>query len=214
MKRRLQLSVEAVLLFVALPFLAWAIGERIIIAGLLWAACVGAGLWLYKNRRHCLFVRPASRDFAFSCLRVALCVIALFLFTYWLLPDRLWSFPREKPLVFGLVACLYPFLSALPQEILYRAFFFARYESLFPSERLRIWLSAAAFALGHVMFGNWIALILSFVGGLMFAHVYARTKSLGLVCFEHAVLGVAIFALGLGWYFYLGAGHQWLNAAG
>ena len=37
-----------------------------------------------------------------------------------------------------MILALYPFLSALPQELIFRALFFGRYRALFPNERVAI----------------------------------------------------------------------------
>jgi membrane protease YdiL (CAAX protease family) len=49
------------------------------------------------------------------------------------------------------------------------------------------------------------ALVLTFVGGLMFGGAYARTRSLALSCLEHALLGDFAFTIGLGSFFLDGA---------
>ena len=102
--------------------------------------------------------------------------------------------------------CLYPALLVLPQELLFRCFFFHRYESLFGGKTwLLILCNAASFGLSHLFYGNWIAPTLSFVGGLLFAWRYATTRSLAAVSLEHALWGNYLFTIGIGWYFYSGA---------
>jgi membrane protease YdiL (CAAX protease family) len=92
----------------------------------------------------------------------------------------------------------------LPQEVIYRAFFFHRYASLFKTPLSMMLVNAVAFALIHVMFGNALAVVLSFFGGLLFAHTYHTSKSLALVWLEHTLYGWTLFTVGLGWYFYHG----------
>jgi len=65
--------------------------------------------------------------------------------------------------------------------------------------------SALVFAFAHVLYINWIAPLLSFIAGIIFATTYAKTKSLALVTIEHGLYGNALFLVGLGWYFYGGA---------
>ena len=57
----------------------------------------------------------------------------------------------------------YPVVSVYPQGILYRAFFFQRYATLFPGKWPMIVASAAAFALLHIIFRNSLAVAL--IGG-------------------------------------------------
>jgi len=83
----------------------------------------------------------------------------------WLwLPEHWLRFPRTRPGAWLLVMILYPLLTAYPQEILFRAFFFRRYGRLFAS---RAWLTAAnglSFGLAHAFYGNWVAVALATVG--------------------------------------------------
>lgn len=95
----------------------------------------------------------------------------------------------------------YPLLSVYPQEIVYRAFLFHRYERLIRPEPAMMLASATAFAFAHIVYRNPIAIGLSFIGGLLFAFTYRRTGSLLLAWMEHAILGVTVFAVGLGSYF-------------
>jgi hypothetical protein len=105
-------------------------------------------------------------------------------------------------MVWLLVMILYPLLSVYPQEIIFRTFLFHRYQNLFTSQRQLIWASAVSFGVAHIIFANWAALVLSTIGGLLFARTYARHRSLALVCFEHSLWGNFIFTIGLGWYFW------------
>lgn len=111
-------------------------------------------------------------------------------------------FPINKTGLWILVCFLYPIFSALPQEIMYRFFFFRRYKLIFNSLQLRIILSAVTFAVVHILFHNWIAPVLSLFGGYIFAWTYSKHRSLFVVSVEHAIYGLLIFTLGLGLYFY------------
>ncbi len=98
----------------------------------------------------------------------------------------------------------YPVVSVYPQGLLYRAFFFERYGELFPGKWPMIVASAAAFAFLHIIFRNWLAVALTFAGGLLFASRYAETGSLAVSGFEHALYGCWLFTVGLGRHFYHG----------
>lgn len=120
-------------------------------------------------------------------------------------PRLFLGFASARPVLFTVVLFLYPLLSAWPQEILFRAFFFRRYRSLLGNEKVLIAVNALLFGLAHAFFGNWIAPALSTAGGLLFARTYARTHSLTAAALEHALWGDLIFTIGLGRYFYGGA---------
>lgn len=64
-----------------------------------------------------------------------------------------------------------------------------------------VWVAAVVFAFGHIVFGNWLAVVLTGIGGWLFGTTYRRTASLGLVAVEHALYGCAIFTIGYGQFF-------------
>lgn len=114
------------------------------------------------------------------------------------MPERLFDWPREKPMLWLVVVLLYPLLSAYPQEVLYRRYFFQRYAPLFRSRAQVAVASALLFAWMHVIFRNEAALVLTLFGGAMFAHTYGRTGSVRLASLEHALYGILVFTIGLG----------------
>ncbi|MEM8833393.1 MAG: CPBP family intramembrane glutamic endopeptidase [Pseudomonadota bacterium] len=138
-------------------------------------------------------------------LRFVLLVPGMILFTWWYDADRLFFLPQQHPDIIWRIAVFYPLLSALPQEYIFCRFFFKRYKGFFGEGCLMVIMSAIIFALAHVLFINPVAPTLGFVAGLIFAHTYWKTKSLALVTIEHSLYGLAIFVIGLGWYFYSGS---------
>lgn len=138
---------------------------------------------------------------AFS-LATAVIAIALVL---WLRPENFLFLPRNMPALWLLVVVLYPLLSALPQELFYRVLFFERYGALFPNARLAIVCNAACFGLAHLFYANWPAVVLSTLGGAVFAWAYLEKRSFALATALHALGGLIIFTSGMGLYFYAGA---------
>lgn len=135
--------------------------------------------------------------------RVVLVYLALFLFSYFVIPDRLFSLPAEKPLLWMIILVWYPVFSVLPQEFLYRSYFYHRFHTLFSKNSL--WLiSGILFGWAHIILQNWVAVSFTVIGGFLFARTYERTESLATAIFEHALYGYWIFTLGLGVYFYHG----------
>ncbi len=120
-------------------------------------------------------------------------------------PQLLFSFLKRAPGLWALVMLLYPLVSVYPQELIYRAFFFHRYAPLFGSGLLMIAASAFAFGFVHIIFGNWLAVILSIIGGFLFSLTYQHSGSLLLACLDHALFGNFIFTIGLGQFFYHGS---------
>jgi membrane protease YdiL (CAAX protease family) len=133
-------------------------------------------------------------------------VVTLTLIYY---PEALWSLLKRDLRLWLLIMVLYPVLSVLPQELIYRGFLFERYGARL-SGVIWILFSATAFALAHLFLRNLLAPAMCFAGGLLLARTYQRTQSLSLVVLEHALYGDLVFTIGLGQYFYHGrhlAGH-------
>jgi membrane protease YdiL (CAAX protease family) len=55
--------------------------------------------------------------------------------------------------------------------------------------------------LGHIIFHNWLAVVLTFIGGILFTKRYIDTKSLVASIIEHSLYGVWLFTCGLGMFF-------------
>lgn len=108
---------------------------------------------------------------------------------------------RTNPLLLLMISIFYPLFSVIPQGLAYRSMFFHRYGDLFPGNALKIIISAAVFAFGHVLYKNWMVMVLTFVAGLIFGYRYYKTKSLAISVLEHALYGVWLFACGLGYFF-------------
>ncbi|MDR8391511.1 CPBP family glutamic-type intramembrane protease [Aliifodinibius sp. S!AR15-10] len=206
MDNRYYLFAEFLVLFIGLP-LAFYFDLVSIpkIAGLL-AVSLFTVLVLWFDKRHDfskLFSLPdgnaSVQKLLLKSLAVALTITGLVLL---LNPDELFIFPRQQPLVWMIVMLLYPLLSALPQELIYRAFFFERYDKLFPSEQLLGIASAIAFSALHIIYDNWWAVGLSLVGGFIFVQTYRKSRSLYWVSVEHAIYGCLVFTIGMGHFFY------------
>lgn len=120
-------------------------------------------------------------------------------------PEALWFLVRRNPSLMLMIALFYPFLSALPQEIVFRPLFFRRYEAILTSRAdVAIVLNAAVFSFAHLMYWSWVVAGMTFAGGLMFAYSYRMRGNFPEAVVAHALAGIVIFALGLGVYFYSG----------
>ncbi|HQT67877.1 MAG TPA: CPBP family intramembrane metalloprotease [Acetobacteraceae bacterium] len=117
-------------------------------------------------------------------------------------PSHFLDLPRHRPILWLAIMLLYPLLSVWPQEMIYRQLLFRRYGALFSDRWSVILASAIAFGFAHIIFRNPVAVLLTLIGGLLFAHSYDRHRSLGLVWFEHSLYGCLIFTIGLGRFFF------------
>ena len=112
--------------------------------------------------------------------------------------ENLYVVVLNKPWLWLMILFFYSFFSVYPQELIYRTFYFQRYKSLFKDKRLLILINATVFSLAHIFFGNGLVMILTFIGGILFALTFIKTKSTLLVSIEHAIYGCWLFTVGMG----------------
>jgi len=155
------------------------------------------GLWQGKTWPQKLKTQALIR---FTCATAGVIIFAAAT-----VPQRLFSFPLQRPGFWLVVMILYPILSALPQELIFRSFFARRYAKLFPGTLPMILANAFCFGFIHVMFHNWVSPLLSAVAGALFAWSYSQHRSLKWAAIEHAAYGCMVFTVGIGFYFLVGA---------
>lgn len=176
---------------------------------ILWSLCFAAQFILQKfhnfNIKHTLLLKLLKRKSLKNILILyAISCIVIFAYTYFFENDLFLGFVSNRPYLWLAVMFLYPIFSVYPQEVIFRVYFFERYKNLLPRNCLLL-LNTILFGFAHIIFGNYISVILCVIGGYLFAKTYLKTNSLLLVCIEHAIYGDLIFTAGLGRYFYQGA---------
>ena len=112
--------------------------------------------------------------------------------------ENWFSMPRNSFYDWLMLLLLYPILSVMPQELIFRTYFFHRYKRIMPSKTVRIIVSASVFALAHIVYANVLAVLLAFLGGLLFSYTYAQSRSTFACVIEHSLWGLWMFTLGLG----------------
>ena len=224
-RRNRWLLIEMLVLF-GTPFVVFSVKSHGgLLFGLLFVALLYAVVWLMRQKIDWRqewagrWMTPATMPVTMPTttraarrrivrgigLRLMLVVVASAALTQLLVPERFLSFPRLATVQWMAVMTLYPLLSALPQEVIFRSFFFRRYQSLFPTNVAMLVANSLAFGVTHLIFHNWVAPTLSVVAGVMLARSYQQHRSLGLVWAEHALYGCIAFTTGLGWFFYHGS---------
>jgi uncharacterized protein len=123
-------------------------------------------------------------------------------------PEYFFKLPRERLNLWFMVIVFYPLWSVFPQEFIYRTWFFRRYRHLIKKEWVFILLNGALFSFSHIIFRNWLAIAMTFVGGIMFAWTYRKSNSLLVVFIEHMLYGNYIYTVGIGQFFYLPMGGE------
>lgn len=210
------LLIEFVAIFVGLPLGYRFLPLQISPLPLLWMVSLYCYLVLRRDPSF-----PVSRLWNTAATRgqlksifVIFCPVALVLgfAVYWLAPGMFFGLVRDRPILWAIIMVGYPILSVYPQSIVYRAFLMHRYAGLAAGSNitprmqsmLLVFVSALAFAFMHIIFRNWLAVSMTFAGGLLFAWRYRASNSLAVSALEHALYGCLLFTLGLGRYFYHG----------
>lgn len=215
--RRVRLAAEVALFFVAAPLLLrYAVFElRLPLFLLLPPLFIGFIVYLLWDRTFSVW-RELKRGFSFAQLGSMLAIflvaggcVAAFIAQE--MPRQFLSFPRQRPELWMVIVLLYPWLSVVAQELVYRTFFFHRYGPLFGARRgLAVVVNGCLFGFGHLVVNNWVAVASTTVMGVLFAYRYARTGSFSAVWFEHTIWGWLVFTVGLGGYFFTGvANPKW-----
>ena len=200
-KAKVKLVIEFFLLFILIPVslpLDYPVGIKagILLLGFVYVIyvllrVVGISFKVKKEIAWTSFWKRILRQFIGIALLTSI-------YVYMVDANKLFCVPLNKPLLWVFILFIYSFLSVWPQEILYRTFFFTRYESLFSNKKLFIFINAIVFSLAHLFFKNTLVLVLTFLGGLLFAYTFVKTKSTSLVTIEHAVYGNWLFTVGMG----------------
>ena len=211
MKKRVYLFSEWMLLFCLLPLVLYLfrheISHKVVPIVMAFAIVCSLSLFVDKRFDPKRFIDTAGITTQLKGIAAIFIVPALFMgvLTYLYLPHRFLAFPEEKPVMWATLLFLYPLLAAYPQEIIFRGFFFHRYQPLFPNQGAMVVVNAVCFGLAHVIYGNWVAPLLSTFGGVLFAYRYLKSGSLLAAGIEHGLWGNFLFTIGIGWYFYSGA---------
>ncbi len=194
-------SIELLLLFVALP-LSFLIAYPLVVkAGLVFSGFVYILVVLFKYTKTSFKIKKSidwGSFFKRTAITFIIIAIVTGLYVYMIDATLLFYVPLNNPRLFVVILAVYTFLSVWPQEVIYRTFFFERYQDLIQNKKLIILLNALLFSLAHIFFKNILVCVLTFFGGLLFAYTFTRTKSTTLVSIEHALYGNWLFTVGMG----------------
>ena len=194
-------KLEFFFIFLALPSTIFFFDSTIIIFATLYLVFILSLVILYFDKTFLLVSLKKKIDWKFvSIFTVSFICLG---FIYILLIDKslLFYFPKTNFKLWLLVMFVYPFLSVIPQEVVYRVFFFQRY---FPKNNnffFLIILNLIVFSYGHIVFNNIHAILITAIVSPIFTFAYLR-KSFLTVVILHSLGGQVIFTLGLGKYFY------------
>jgi membrane protease YdiL (CAAX protease family) len=127
--------------------------------------------------------------------------IGVYLFIYFYVSEGLFADLPENRKLFYMIL-MYPLLSAFPQEVIFREFFFYRYGTIFKNPRWMLVANILLFSFAHIYFASSIVTTFTLVAGAIFAITYMRTQSLLVVSIQHSLYGLMILSSGLAQHFY------------
>lgn len=203
--KKLLLSAELFLLFIVLPLLFYfdlIPGHKSIPLLLAFAYCLTILLRDKTFDRKQLGARR-FKGFRYILIRYAATLVILTVYLLIFEPENFLIIPKQLPWLWLAIMIFYPIWSALPQELIFRVFFFHRYHNIITNANILVLLNAFLFAFMHIIFNNWVALVGGFIVGVFWAQTYLKTRSLITVSAEHALYGNFIYTIGLGHYFYV-----------
>lgn len=200
-RRTVYIVLELILLFVLLPVLYaldWIPVHKIVPLLILFLYC---SIVLFKKRQITLQDFSIDANWRSIIVRFVLVGAAILIYVRWFTPYNLVAdFSANRKLVYMIL--MYPFLSAMPQELIFRKFFFYRYSSLFRNPKILILVNAVLFAFAHLYFSSVLVLFFTLLGGFMFSLTFLKNKSLLVVTLEHTLYGILILCTGLSALFY------------
>ncbi len=213
--RRLYLTLEMLVVFIGVPIALYHLvhGERLPLFLLLPPVLLAFVVLLLWDRTF-LLRREIVKGFGWRDL---VSMLAIFVvgggmvaaYVHQEMPRAFLAFATQRTETWQRVMILYPLLSVIPQELVYRTFFFHRYGPVFGGMR---WAMVAAngllFGVAHMLFQNWVAVAGTMVIGWVLAYRYAATRSLWAVSIEHTLWGWLVFTVGLGGFFFTGVSNM------
>ncbi len=95
-----------------------------------------------------------------------------------------------------LLSLFYLIFSVIPQEIIFRYYFFTRYENVFKNKCILIITNSLAFSIFHVIYLDIKIIFITFIGSLLLSSNYVQFKSLILVILQHFFFAQILLTLG------------------
>lgn len=203
--RRVDQFLELIIMFIGLPLLLYLDVLPVPKFSLLFLVTL---IYLFVLLKDSSFDRSLLLMHPFSLWKPMLLVFCFFAFLsavlVWVVwPSMFFSMPVNETTLWVSIMVFYPLFSVLPQTFVFRVYFFHRFKGFFGSERWAIVVNALLFSFMHLVFKNWLAIILTFFGGLLFAATYLRSRSMVISAVEHALFGCWVFTVGIGSFFFI-----------
>ena len=192
---------ELTLLFILIPCVLYFDIPGFIKAGFVLIGIAYVIRTVIKNQlftRRSYYTLPLKSNWKAIVLKFMLLIIFSTILMYFSDNEKLFIVVKTNPILWLMVSIFYSTVSVYPQEFLYRSFFFSRYGPLFRNPYLLIAINTLVFSFAHIVFKNLFVLVITLIGGVIFAITFFRSRSLLLTSIEHALYGSWLFTVGMG----------------
>ena len=196
------LKFELFLIYLFLPSFILFFQSKILIFTLLYLVFIFAFLRLRKDKSFESKALTKKINWKISFIYFFVFLVSGYFYVLFYDPNILLSFPKDNFQLWVIVMFIYPFFSVIPQEIVYRVFFYHRYKKLFSGNLLLLTLlNLFFFSFAHIVFNNPHAILITAIASPIFSYLYIK-ESFFTCVLVHSLGGQIIFTLGLGRYFY------------
>ena len=195
------IKIEFFFLFIFLPTILFFLPDTKLIFTTLYVVFFFS-LWKIKKDKTFKFFKLKNKpDWKFIFLYFLIFSLLGLFYTFFVDKSLFLIFPKESPKVWLLVIILYPFFSVIPQEFIYRVFFFQRYKNILSKNLyLKYLINSLVFSYAHIVFQNYHAVIITALVSPIFHYSYERKSFLTCILI-HSIGGLIIFTYGLGKFF-------------
>ena len=196
------LKFELFFIYFCLPLFILIFQSKILIFTVLYLVFIFTFLKLRKDKSFKSKVLSKKINWRISFISFLVFLIFGYLYVLYYDPTLLFSFPKNNFLLWIIVMFIYPFFSVIPQEIIYRVYFYHRYKKLFSGRLLLITLlNIFFFSFAHIVFNNPHAILITAIASPIFSYLYIK-ESFFTCVLVHSLGGQILFTFGLGKYFY------------
>lgn len=198
-----RLHIEHFLLFVLFP-LSLAVNYSLYIKLTLGLLAFSYVIWLtvkhqyFKAKKTTISVNEKRIFLKQLAIKFLIIIISTTIITLVFYQDNLFNAIKQNPLKYIIFLGVYIIFSVVPQEFVYRKFYFLRYQSIFQNKWKLILINSFVFSLCHLFFENLLVMIITLIGGVVFSLSYYKLQSFKLICLEHSLYGSWLYTIGLG----------------
>lgn len=198
-----QLNLEHFILFVLFPFslvFEYSIYIKLALGffAVAYVVYISFKNGYFKNQKQYLSKSEKALFYKHLAVKFSIIILLTSVITIVFYNKELFNAFQNDVAKFFTIIGIYIFLSVIPQEFIYRKFYFLRYQPIFKSDTQLIVINTLVFCLGHLFFNNLLVLAITLIGGLIFSLSYKKFQSFRLICLEHSLYGLWLYIIGLG----------------